>query len=261
MQRAFSEGAYRLWRGSYTPFTNTLLVLMVAIFLAEWARLPQVGWLTCDLPQDWRQPWRIWTHPLVPGGILGLLFNGLILWWGGGSLERSWGSRTFAIFLGALCLVAALAVTGMAVLFNIETAAPVGIFAGALVAWCALNPDETIYLYGIIPLKARFLAVGTCLILFFSYGNGNPLVGLMALSAPGFAVLWVLQGWAYRVGANTGFNVNLPNPNFARPNLRLIPNRSTRPKDDRFTIRDLNPLEFFAKRRRRKQFERLMKDD
>jgi len=37
--------------------------------------------------------------------------------------------------------------------------------------------------------------------------------------------------------------------------------RVTKPKDDRFTMRDLNPLEFFAKRKRRKQFEKLMRDD
>ena len=36
---------------------------------------------------------------------------------------------------------------------------------------------------------------------------------------------------------------------------------ASRPKDDRFTIRDLNPLEWVAKRKRRKQFERLMRDD
>lgn len=34
-----------------------------------------------------------------------------------------------------------------------------------------------------------------------------------------------------------------------------------RPHDDRFTLRDLNPLERIARARRRKQFERLMRDD
>lgn len=37
--------------------------------------------------------------------------------------------------------------------------------------------------------------------------------------------------------------------------------KNARPLDDRFSIRDLNPFEMLAKRRRRKQFERLMKDD
>lgn len=37
--------------------------------------------------------------------------------------------------------------------------------------------------------------------------------------------------------------------------------RAPRPRDDRFTIRDLNPFERIARRRRKKQFERLMRDD
>jgi len=37
--------------------------------------------------------------------------------------------------------------------------------------------------------------------------------------------------------------------------------RKARPKDDKFSLRDLNPLERIARAKRKKQFERLMKDD
>lgn len=39
------------------------------------------------------------------------------------------------------------------------------------------------------------------------------------------------------------------------------PRKKTRPRDDKFSLRDLNPLERIARARRKKQFERLMKDD
>lgn len=39
------------------------------------------------------------------------------------------------------------------------------------------------------------------------------------------------------------------------------PKRAQTPRDDRRTLRDFSPLEWIARRRRRKQFERLMKDD
>jgi len=266
MQRAFSNATYRLWRGSYTPFTNSLLVIMAFLFVCEWTRLPIVSWLTCSVPQDWKQPWRIFTFSLIPGGIIGLILTGLLIWFGAGSLERSWGTKTMALFYGALCLAAALAFSGISLLFNhAQPFPPAGVFSGAIVAWCAINPDETIPLYGIIPIRARWIAVGVCAIQFFSYGWSNPIIGLMSLAAPGFAVLWVRNGWQY------GFGTLLPNvsrhtikrPPLKRSPLRLVPNapKTPKPKDDRFTLRDLNPLEWLAKRRRRKQFEKLMNDD
>ncbi len=47
----------------------------------------------------------------------------------------------------------------------------------------------------------------------------------------------------------------------ATPRSNPIPRRTARPKDDQFSLRDLNPLERIARARRKKQFERLMKDD
>ena len=55
-----------------------------------------------------------------------------------------------------------------------------------------------------------------------------------------------------------------PHPDRARINLPRVEfgkKRAPRPKDDRFTLRDLNPFEILARRKRRKQFEKLMKDD
>jgi Zn-dependent protease len=46
---------------------------------------------------------------------------------------------------------------------------------------------------------------------------------------------------------------NLPQ----RPNVK----RRQKPKDDQFSVRDLNPIEWFARRRRKRQFERLIKED
>jgi Zn-dependent protease len=47
---------------------------------------------------------------------------------------------------------------------------------------------------------------------------------------------------------------------FSLPQIPKRPRRSV-PKDDRFSIRDLNPLEWIARRRRKRQFERLIRED
>lgn len=258
MNRTFSDGSRRLWKDSSQPLTNTLLVASVVLFLCDFARLPFSLWLDCVMPTHFSQPWRLLTYPIVTGGsILALIFNGLLLWQIGGSLERGWGTKTFGVFYAAIAVLTALAFA-VAASFT-GTASPPGflVLAALLVGWCTLNPDETINLYGIIPLKSRYLAAGGCVIIFFLFGWNNPLIGLMALVGCGFAVLWVKRDWAY--GVMNGRAPSLPRPR--KPKLRLVENKNPRPRDDRFTPRDLNPFEWIARRKRRKQFEKLMRDD
>jgi Zn-dependent protease len=51
-------------------------------------------------------------------------------------------------------------------------------------------------------------------------------------------------------------------PTYSTPRAKTPrPRRPTRPRDDKFTLRDLNPFERIARARRKKQFERLMRDD
>lgn len=47
----------------------------------------------------------------------------------------------------------------------------------------------------------------------------------------------------------------------SRSTPRAAGRKAARPKDDKFSVRDLNPFERIARARRKKQFERLMKDD
>jgi Zn-dependent protease len=68
---------------------------------------------------------------------------------------------------------------------------------------------------------------------------------------------------AERFSDGGSFDLRLPK----RPKYQPKPMRGARPfptqvpRDDRKTWRDFNPLEIIARRRRRKQFERLMKDE
>lgn len=261
MNRSFSEGSRRLFRDSYQPFTNGLLAASVVFFLGYYVFRPFYEALNGVAPTLWLQPWRLITYPVLPDGILGLLFNGLLLYTIGGSLERGWGTKTLAIFYGLVSLVVALAFTLVSLLFRAEIAvAGYLVLAAILVAFCTLNPDETINIYGIFPLKTRYIAAGVCVIIFFTLGFNSPLVGLAALSGCGFAVLWVKQDWAYRIGQGN-FPVTLKVPSVPkRPNLRIVP-PSSKPKDDQFKPGDLNPARWWKKRGERKKFEKLMGDD
>ena len=262
MNRQFSEGSRRLFRDSYQPFTNALLVATIGLFLLEFGGAPVSEWLGAVVPQAWVQPWRILTYPLLAGGIWGLLFNGFLLFQVGGSLERGWGTKTIAIFTVCLAVINALAFTLAASVAHLMLFPVPGnqVLWALAVGFCTINPDESINFYGIIPIKTRYIALGICLITFFSFGAGNIFLGLMALVPCGFAVLWVKQDWAYRIGQGN-FPVTMKIPHISKaPNLRLVPPIS-KPKDDRFSVRDLNPARWLKKRAEKKKFEKLMNDD
>jgi membrane associated rhomboid family serine protease len=259
MNRTFSDGARRLFVESYQPLSNMMLTASILFFLCDFARLPVFSWLYATVPSAWMQPWRLLTYPLVMGSILELIFSGLLLYMVAGSLERSWGTKTLAIFYCMVSILTALAFTLASFLTKSIFVVPGEmVLAALLVAFCCLNPDESINLYGIIPIKTRYIAAGVCVIIFFSMGAGNPFVGLMALSGCGFAVLWVKQDWAYQVSGGY-FPTTIPRVPKA-PRLRLVETKQ-RPHDDRFTPKDLNPLRWMSRRNERKKFERLMKDD
>jgi membrane associated rhomboid family serine protease len=261
MNRTFSDGARRHFVESYQPLTNALLAASIVIFLCDFLQLSVSTYLDAPIPNVWLQPWRLLTYPLLTGHIITLLFSGFLLYTVGGSLERSWGTKTFAIFYCALAVVTALAFTLLPLMPGRGSLPFVPnslVLSALLVGFCTVNPDETINLYGIIPIKTRYIAAGVCIIIFFTLGYGNPLVGLMALLGCGFAVLWVKQDWAYAI---SGGNWPTSAPKIPkRPNLRLVDNKS-RPRDDRFTPKDLSPLRWLARRNERKKFEKLMKDD
>lgn len=250
-----------VWSESNSPFTLGLIVASAVIFLLDFLRLPIANWLTFTAPLDLVQPWRIFTYSIVSTDIVGLLFFGLSLWWVGSSLERSWGTPFYALFWCAMCAITALAMS--LACFILRGAFPVGYWlplSALIFAWCIINKNEEIRIYGIIPVLGKWLAVAEVLIIFFTHARIHPLLGVFALSGCGAAYLWMQS----RAWAGVNLYSNMPTWRWGagaapkKPKLKLVPNK---PKDDRFSLRDLNPFEWFARARRKKQFEKLMRDD
>ncbi|RYG71116.1 rhomboid family intramembrane serine protease, partial [bacterium] len=182
MNRTFNDGARRLFSESYQPLTNALLAASIIFFLGDFGGLGVSAWLDARVPQVWTQPWRLLTYPVLAGGIIGLIFNGFMIYTVGGSLERSWGTKTLAIFYSAISVLTAFAMTLVPIVTPqsalIAMVVPgYLVLAALLVGFCCINPDETINLYGVIPIKTRFIAAGVCVIIFFSLGVGNLFLG------------------------------------------------------------------------------------
>jgi len=187
-------------------------------------------------------PWSLFTYPLVAaGGILWVLLGGYMLWLFGGSLERGWGTRDYVVFLVLVSAATGLGLWMGAMVTGIG-AALAGLaspLAAAVVAWSVINPRERLLLYFALPIEARWLGVGTLVLVFFSYDF--PL-GVFALAGPAFA--W----WYVRRGRYAMLRPARTYPVRARPLREGAGARLT-----------LNPLALYRRWRLKRQFMRLMR--
>ncbi len=139
--------------------------------------------------------WRWLTYPLyTPTSILGIVFLGYIFFWIGGSLERRWGSEKFAQVFVVVTLAAAGA-QWLGSAYAVRSLNPDFALAGLyipeatlFVIWAALNPEATILLFFVLPIKAKYLGLGSIVVTYFS--SGGPVQGLFAIAVPVLGWFW-----------------------------------------------------------------------
>ena len=204
-----SEFSYRLRRFLYqefTPVTKTVALLSGAVFLLT-AIIPGfgilAGFIVLDPLNGFFKPWTLVTYPLFNGGVrefFSIIFGIIWLWFVGGSLERSWGSKTYGLFLFLTTLVTGVF---MSLLSFIHLGPDIYIYglwlplAGLTWAWAEIEPDRELLFWGIIPLKARWLAWISAVTTFFNFFRGNSLLGqiLSGLAAvSGIAIAYLFTG-------------------------------------------------------------------
>ena len=157
------------------------------------------------VPDFW--PWQLVTTAFLHGGFGHLFFNLFGLWMFGVRLENVWGSRRFGIYY-AVCVLGAsllqLAVTSAPYFLGLGTPTPVptvgasGGVLGVLLAFGLMYPDEPIYLYFFVPIKAKWLVVGLAVLDLYSgvtatnsgVAHFAHLGGMLA----GFLLLWYWTG-------------------------------------------------------------------
>jgi membrane associated rhomboid family serine protease len=134
--------------------------------------------------------WQVVTYMFLHGGFTHILFNMIALWMFGSALERVWGSMEFLKYYmitgigGGLCYA----------LFNMGSPIPTvgasGAIYGLLLAFAVLFPDEIIYIWGILPMKAKYFALLFGGIEFFaSFKSGSGVAHLAHLG--GMAVGYI----------------------------------------------------------------------
>lgn len=119
-----------------------------------------------------RWVWQTVTYLFIHGGFMHLLFNVFALWMFGVAIESQWGSQEFLKYY-FLCGLGAAAAT---LALNPHSLHPVigasGPVYGLLVAFAMLYPDAVVYLYFLIPVSAKHMAIIFGVLEFFAGATG-----------------------------------------------------------------------------------------
>lgn len=142
-----------------TPAVQWLLAANIGVYFLQVALIGSENvyralGLTGDLAYGW---WTPFTYMFVHAGLAHIAFNMFALWMFGPRVEYSWNTRSFTYFYiwcGLGGAVAHLLLQRNAGLIGASAAV-----SGVMLAYALRWPDEEVYLFGVIPMKTRWLVV------------------------------------------------------------------------------------------------------
>ncbi|NWF49223.1 MAG: rhomboid family intramembrane serine protease [Ignavibacteriaceae bacterium] len=115
------------------------------------------------------QVWQLITYQFLHGGFTHILFNMFALWMFGFEIESMWGPKKFLLFYLMAGVVAGLFQLFLTPMLGGSPAPTIGASGavyGVLIAFAMIFPDRYIYLYFLIPVKAKYL-IGFLIVMEF----------------------------------------------------------------------------------------------
>lgn len=218
------------YRGSYmsffpplTPALKKLVIVTSAAFVLTYLPAELFGWSWPFVYFGLRPYevthhlfiWQLVTYLFLHGGFFHILFNLFALWMFGSDLERLWGSRQF-LFYFFLCGIGAgvfdvlLQPTSRSI-----TIGNSGAIFGILLAFGLLFPNRPIFLWFVIPVKAKWFVLAMGVIEFVSELS-RPASGISHLAHLG----GMLFGFLYLRGGGLWFRSVLRYQEWRRARLR-----------------------------------------
>ena len=187
-------------RGQNLRSVFILLFLNVAMFLLQnqdrekYARLFSFDWSAIRTGEAWRLVTYQFTQPGAGlMGMLSLFITLLILYMMGSALEEEWGTLHF-LTLFALSTLGSAAVAAW---LGVPLLGTYFVYFTLLFVYAAAFPQQTFFLFGMVPVRVRLLALFSFAILLYGVFRG----GSSNLAALGGAVLAYLYYLLQRVPA------------------------------------------------------------
>lgn len=138
-------------------------------------------------PAAW---WTIVTYMFVHAWLAHIAFNLFTLWMFGPRLEQVWGTRAFVQFY--LWCGLGGAIVHLLLAQNSAVVGASGAISGVLVAYALRWPDDEIYLFGVIPMKSRWLiAAMIAMNIVFALSPGSGIDWTAHVGGMGFGWLFL----------------------------------------------------------------------
>ena len=178
-------------RGENLHSVFVLLFLNVAFFLLEhqdpqkYARLFGFNWPAVRAGE----PWRLFTYQFTQAGqgwmeTLALFITLIFLYILGSAIEEEWGTSHFAM----LFLVSTLASAGVAAWIGIPLLGTYFVYFTLLFVYASAFPEQSFYLFGMIPIRVRLLAAFALAVLIYgAFAGGAANVAALAGAVAGYA--------------------------------------------------------------------------
>ena len=154
-----------------TPWVQRLLIANVLVFFLQMTVAGLEVQLAFIPAFILARPWTIVTYMFVHAGLTHILFNMIALYFFGPRVEQRIGSeRFFSLYMIS-------GITGGLLSFVFAPAAPIvgasGAIFGVMLAYARFWPRDRIYIWGVLPIEARWLVIGyTVLSLWWGFGGG-----------------------------------------------------------------------------------------
>ena len=154
-----------------TPWVKRLLIANTVVFALTWVIGPGFvfEWFSFQPVRVLFRPWTLLTYMFLHGDFWHVFMNMLVLFFFGPHLESKWGSREFIRYY-LVCGLGGVALSFLFVSYSIigASAAVYGVMLAFAMAW----PDAPIYIWGIFPVKAKWL-VGFFVLITFTNAFGG----------------------------------------------------------------------------------------
>jgi membrane associated rhomboid family serine protease len=154
-----------------TPWVKRLLIANAVVFVFTWVIGPDFvfEWFSFQPTKILFRPWTPLTYMFLHGDFWHVFMNMLVLFFFGTHLESKWGSTEFIRYY-LVCGLGGVALSFLFVSYSIigASAAVYGVMLAFAMAW----PNAPIYIWGIFPVKAKWL-VGIFVLITFSNALGG----------------------------------------------------------------------------------------
>lgn len=183
------------------------IIYVVELLLEHWLKIPLVGYLQLHpFGSPFFRVWQFFTHPFIhdPHAPFGFLINAIMLYFFAAPVENALGPKRFLIlfYLAALGSgLFGLALSGVEGL-NAPFMGMLSSLLAVLVIFGLLNPEATIMLMFILPIKAKYLSYGTVVITLLTFlAKANP--------SAAYHLGGIFFGYLYFKGPGRVFDPNL----------------------------------------------------